>query len=74
MIIKNSSRLSKNSNQAFDILHKESFKRENKSILDDSEFTKITITPLNHHNQEDCIKIQRMKFIMTQLRPRIFYL
>ncbi len=64
MIIKNSPS-PKNSNQAQEIGHikysyKESFKRENKSILDDSEF-------IENYNK-------RMKFIMTQLRPRIFYL
>jgi len=60
MIIKNSTS-TKRLNQAKDkeqikYSYKESFKRENKSLLDDSELSKIIIILSNHLNQGDYTK------------------
>ena len=60
MIIKNSTSI-KRSNQAKDKEQikyscKESFKRENKSLLDDSELIKIIMILSNHLNQGDYTK------------------
>ena len=60
MIIKNSTS-TKRSNQAKDKEQikyscKESFKRENKSLLDDSELIKIIMILSNHLNQGDYTK------------------